>query len=85
VHASVPYAHAQHLLKGPFQIWNFYIYAEHTRKKPMRMHFQHIPKGTRFARCHFRAKKSIRFLGPTPSNGPQNGFARIKIVTSLAI
>ncbi len=23
--------------------------------------------------------------GPTPSNGPQNGFARIKIITSQAI
>jgi hypothetical protein len=65
MHASVPYAHAQHVLKGPFKIWNFYTDAEHTRKKPMRMHFQHIPKGTRFARCHFRAKKSTDFLGPT--------------------
>ncbi len=26
--ASVPYVHAQHALKGPFQIWNFYAYAE---------------------------------------------------------
>ncbi len=36
---SVPYAHAQHALKRPppFQIWNFYAYAEHTRKKLMRM------------------------------------------------
>jgi hypothetical protein len=30
--ASVPYVHAQHALKGPFQIWNFYAYAEHTHK-----------------------------------------------------
>jgi hypothetical protein len=22
VHTSVPFAHAQHVLKGPFQIWN---------------------------------------------------------------
>jgi hypothetical protein len=29
VHASVPYEHDQHVLKGPFQIWNFYAYAEH--------------------------------------------------------
>jgi hypothetical protein len=35
--ASVPYAHAQHALKGPFRIWNFYAYAEHTRKKLMLM------------------------------------------------
>jgi hypothetical protein len=28
---------AQHALKGPFQIWNFYAYAEHTCKKLMRM------------------------------------------------
>jgi hypothetical protein len=35
--ASVPYVHAQHSLKGPFQIWNFYAYAEHTRKKLMHM------------------------------------------------
>ncbi len=34
--ASVPYTHAHHALKGPFQIWNFYAYAEHTRKKLMR-------------------------------------------------
>jgi hypothetical protein len=34
---SVPYMHAQHVLKGPLQIWNFYAYAEHTRKKLMRM------------------------------------------------
>ncbi len=39
---SVPYAHAQHALKGPFQIWNFYAYAEHTRKKLMRMLRVHI-------------------------------------------
>ncbi len=83
---SVPYAHAQHVLKGPFQIWNFYTYAEHTRKKPVRMLFQHIRKGTRSASCHFRAKKKYQFfLGPAPSNGPQNGFARIKIITSRAI
>ncbi len=37
VHASVPYAHDQHVLKGPFQIWNFYAYAEHTGKKRMHM------------------------------------------------
>jgi hypothetical protein len=37
VHASVPYAHAQHALKEPFQTWNFYAYDEHTRKKLMRM------------------------------------------------
>jgi hypothetical protein len=37
VHASVPYAHAQHALKEAFQIWNFYAYAEHTHKKLMRM------------------------------------------------
>jgi hypothetical protein len=30
---AVPYAHDQHVLKGPFQIWNFYAYDEHTRKK----------------------------------------------------
>jgi hypothetical protein len=24
--ASVPYVHAQHALKGPFQIWNFYAH-----------------------------------------------------------
>jgi hypothetical protein len=36
-HASVPYVHAQHALKGPFQIWNFYAYAEHASKKLMRM------------------------------------------------
>jgi hypothetical protein len=32
VHASVPYAHSQHALKGPCQIRNFYAFAEHTRK-----------------------------------------------------
>ncbi len=37
VHESVPYAHAQQVLKGPFQIWNFYAYAKHTRKELMRM------------------------------------------------
>jgi hypothetical protein len=37
VYASVPYAYAQHVLKVPFQIWIFYAYAEHTRKKLMRM------------------------------------------------
>jgi hypothetical protein len=37
VNASVPYAYAQHILKGPFQIlyFNFYAYAEQTRKKLM--------------------------------------------------
>jgi hypothetical protein len=34
VHASVPiYAYTQRGFKGSFQIWNFYAYAEHTRKK----------------------------------------------------
>jgi len=41
-------------------------------------------KGTRFARCHFRAQKSS-FSGPTPSNGHRNGFSLIKIITSRAI
>ncbi len=40
--ASVPYAHARHALKGPFQIWNFYANAEHSRKKLMRMLRVHI-------------------------------------------
>ncbi len=30
VHVPVPYAQDHHVLKGPFQIWNFYAYAEHT-------------------------------------------------------
>ncbi len=38
VHASVPDAHAhQHVLKGPFQIYNFYAYAEHMHKNLMLM------------------------------------------------
>jgi len=37
VHPLVPSAHAQHGLKGPLQIWNFYAYAEHTPKKLMCM------------------------------------------------
>ncbi len=37
VHASVPYAHDERVLKGPFQICNFYSYAEHTQKKLMHM------------------------------------------------
>ncbi len=41
VHPSVPYAHAQGF-EGPFKIWNFYAYTEHTRKKLMRMHRVHI-------------------------------------------
>ncbi len=35
VHASVPYAHAQRVLKEHFQNWNLYAYAEHTHKKLM--------------------------------------------------
>jgi hypothetical protein len=52
VHASVPggtlsarigsFAHAQHVLKGTFQIWNFYAYAEHTCKILMHMLRVHI-------------------------------------------
>jgi hypothetical protein len=37
VYASVPQPHDQHVLEEPFQIWNFYIYAEHTHKKVMCM------------------------------------------------
>ncbi len=37
------------------------------------------------ARCHFRAQKSLDFLGPPPNNGSYNGFARIEIMTSSAI
>jgi hypothetical protein len=35
------------------------------------------PNGTRFARCSFRAQKSLDFKRPIPSNGRRNGFARI--------
>jgi hypothetical protein len=38
VHTSVPYANAQHALKRPFQIWNFYAYAEQTHKKSAKFH-----------------------------------------------
>jgi hypothetical protein len=31
--------------------------------------------------CHLGLKK-LRFSGPTPSNGPSNGFALIKIIKS---
>ncbi len=42
--------------------------------------------GTRSARCHFRAPKSLQFQGPPlPSNDPRNGFAPIKIISSRAI
>jgi hypothetical protein len=34
--------------------------------------------GTCFARCHLRAQKSLDFQGPS------NGFASIKIITSRA-
>ncbi len=37
MYASVPYLHDQHVLKGTFQIWNFYAYTEHTCKKLMLM------------------------------------------------
>jgi hypothetical protein len=37
VHASVPYEHDQHVFKGPIQIRKFYAYAQHTRKKLIRM------------------------------------------------
>ncbi len=30
--------------------------------------------GTRMACCHFMAHKKSLFLGPTPSNGPRNGY-----------
>jgi hypothetical protein len=36
-YASVPFTDAQHGLKGPFQIWNFYAYAEHICKELMCM------------------------------------------------
>ncbi len=37
VHPSVPYANAQHVLKGPFQICNFSAYAQHKPKKLLHM------------------------------------------------
>ncbi len=36
-------------------------------------HFEGHWKGLRSS--HFRAQKSLVFSGPTPSNGPRNGFA----------
>jgi hypothetical protein len=33
----------------------------------------------------FQGSKKSQFSGPTPSNGPCNGFARCKIITSSAI
>ncbi len=37
-----PDMHAQHVFKGPLQIWNFDAYAEHRRKKLIRMLRLHI-------------------------------------------
>jgi hypothetical protein len=36
-------------------------------------------KGNERSECHLGPKMS-RFSGPTPSNGPSNGFSRIKII-----
>jgi hypothetical protein len=62
VHAAVPYANVQHVLKGPFQIWNFYPYAENdafaqgTHQFVMSMLIaQHVLKGLR----------SVHTLAPT--------------------
>jgi hypothetical protein len=33
----------------------------------------------RFARCHFRAPKSLDFQGPNPSNGPCIGFCPLHV------
>jgi hypothetical protein len=44
--------------------------------------------GPKLHSLHFVAisgPKKSRFSGPTPSNGPRNGFSRIKIITSRAI
>jgi hypothetical protein len=41
--------------------------------------------GDRFARCHFRAHKSIDFQGPTFPMARVTDLARIKIITSRAI
>jgi hypothetical protein len=36
------------------------------------------PKWHSIPCCHFRAPKRFKFSGSTPSNGPYNGFVRIK-------
>jgi hypothetical protein len=43
------------------------------------------PKWHSFRSLPFQGPKKSRFSGPTPSNGYQNVFTRIKIITSRAI
>jgi hypothetical protein len=43
------------------------------------------PNGPRFARCHFRAQKSLDFQGSPLSMALEMDVARIKIITSRAI
>ncbi len=43
------------------------------------------PDGTRFARFHFKAQKSLNFQGPPLPTAIIMGVARIKIIMSRAI
>ncbi len=43
------------------------------------------PNGTRYARCHFRAQKSLDFQGPTLTIALVIDIARLKIIMSRAI
>ncbi len=43
------------------------------------------PNGIRFARCYFRAQKSLDFQGPTLPMAHVIDVARIKIITSRAL
>jgi hypothetical protein len=43
------------------------------------------PKWHSLCLLPFKGPKSFDFQGPPPSNGPCNGFARIKIITFRTI
>jgi hypothetical protein len=44
-----------------------------------------LANGTRFARCHFRTRKSVNFQGPPLPMALVMDVARIKIITAWSI
>ncbi len=62
------------ILMGANQFWG-----PMERVGPEIRDFYESWKGNEQSKCHLSPRK-LRFSGPTPSNGPNNGFAPIKIV-----
>jgi hypothetical protein len=84
--------HTQKITYVPvlYGTWNFFLLRENPLLRPLEgVGHENLnflgPKWHLLRSLPFQGPKKSWFWGPTPSNGPQNGFSRMKIITSHAI